>query len=376
MDELAYKLDMDPLELRLVNYTDIDLSTNHPFTEKNLRECYKRASEKFGWTKRSPRPRSMRDGDELIGWGMATETYPGKNLPCSAFVRFETNGRLTVGSGTQEIGTGNYTIMTQVAAATLGLNPHLIDPVLGDTKLPKAPISAGSMSTASLTPAVKAAAEDARNRLFALATNDAQSPFHGMTPNDLRLVDGKIVHAGSPARSESFTTLIARNGSQPVTGNGHIEPTLEKDKYVCHSFGAVFVEAGVNERTMVARVRRVVAVFDTGKIVNAKTAHSQFVGGIVWGISLALLESSDLDARYGRFTNENLAEYHVPTNLDIPEIHVSALDIPDMKLDSIGARGIGEIGITGTGAAVSNAVYHATGKRVRDLPITVDKLIA
>jgi xanthine dehydrogenase YagR molybdenum-binding subunit len=351
MDEMAYALNMDPLQFRLLNYAEADPHSGKPFTEKNLRECYKRGSERFGWARRNPKARSMREGRQLIGLGMATETYPGKNLPASARVGVQANGRVAVASGTQEIGTGNYTIMAEVAAAVLGIPPSLVDAHLGDTSLPEAPISAGSMSTASVMPAIKAAAEQVRAKVLELAGSDKMPG------------------------AESFASLVRKNGGRPIEATAKAEPQIQAKDVPCHSFGAIFVEVEVDEDFGTTRVRRVVAVYDVGRIVNRRTANSQFIGGIVWGISLALHEVSEVDWRYGRITNPDLASYLVPVNADIPSIDASALDIPDYKLDSVGARGVGEIGITGTGAAVANAVYHATGKRVRDLPITPDKLI-
>jgi len=374
MDELAYALKMDPLQLRLVNYAESDPHSGKPFTEKHLRDCYSKAAAQFGWPKRSYEPRSMRNGHELIGWGMATETYPAKNLPASAMVRLQPNGRVLVASGTQEIGTGNYTIMTEVAADILRVPTSLIDARLGDTSLPEAPISAGSMSTASITPAVKAAAEQAREKLIAMAIGDPKSPLHGAAAGDIDFQNGNILVKAQPAKSESFTTLLKRNGNQPVEATAFTKPQLDP-KTPCHSFGAIFAEVGVDAGLGMVRVKRVVAVYDVGRIINRQTARSQFIGGIVWGISLALHEETQVDWRYGRIVNANLADYRVPVNADIPNLEVSALDIPDYQLDTLGARGVGEIGITGTGAAVANAIFHATGKRVRDLPITPDKLL-
>jgi xanthine dehydrogenase YagR molybdenum-binding subunit len=374
MDELAYQLKMDPLQLRLDNYAENDPQSGKPFTEKHLRECYARASTQFGWSKRNHEPRSMRDGHEWIGWGMATETYPGHNLPASALVRFRPNGRVLVASGTQEIGTGNYTIMTEVAADVLRIPAASIDAKLGDTSLPEAPISAGSMSTASITPAVKAAAEKARQKLIELAIQDPKSPLHGASAGDVDFHGGNIVLQAQPAKSESFTALLRRHGNRPVEATASTKPQLDPDA-PCHSFGAIFAEVRVDADLGITRVKRVVACYDVGRIINRLTTRSQFIGGIVWGISLALLEETNIDWRYGRIVNANLADYHVPVNADIPEIEVSALDIPDYQLDTLGARGVGEIGITGTGAAIANAIFHATGKRIRDLPITPDKLL-
>lgn len=354
MDEMAYELKMDPLEFRLLNYAEVDPHSGKPFTEKNLRECYKKAAERFGWSKRSHEPRSMSDGDELIGWGMATETYPGKNLTASARVRIKPDGRVAVACGTQEIGTGNYTVMTEIVASVLGAPVSLIDAELGDTSYPPAPISAGSMSTASIGPALKKAAEEAQSKLIAIAGGNEN---------------------GSAPKPEQYRELVRRNGGAPIEATATTQPRNDSKTSPCHSFGAIFAEVRVDRDLGTTRVRRVVAVYDVGRLVNRRTADSQFIGGIVWGISLALLESTDFDWRYGRITNPDLASYLVPVNRDIPEIDASALDIPDYKLDTIGARGVGEIGITGTGAAIANAIFHATGKRVRDLPITPDKLV-
>jgi xanthine dehydrogenase YagR molybdenum-binding subunit len=374
MDELAYALHMDPLELRLRNYADVDPHSGKPFTGKHLRECYQKAAGRFGWLARSHEPRSMRRGHELIGWGMATETYPAKNLPASALVRFKPDGRILVASGTQEIGTGNYTILTQIAADVLQVPPAMIDARLGDTDLPPAPISAGSMSTASVGPAIKLAAENAGQKLIALAVADQSSPLYGAHQEEVAFAGGKVTLKSDPGKSETFAAILRRHRNQPVEATAATKPLLDP-KTPCHSFGAIFAEVSVDADLGMTRVKRVVAVYDVGRIVNRQTARSQFIGGIVWGISLALYEDTHVDWRYGRITNANLADYHVPVNADIPEIDADALDIPDYQLDSIGARGVGEIGITGTGAAICNAIFHATGKRVRDLPATPDKLV-
>jgi xanthine dehydrogenase YagR molybdenum-binding subunit len=374
MDELAYELKMDPLQLRLANYAEMDPHTQQPFTEKRLRDCYQQAAERFGWSTRNHEPRSMQDGNWLIGWGMATETYPARNLPASALVRFQPNGRVLVASGTQEIGSGNYTVLTQVAADVLQISPALVDARLGDTSLPEAPISAGSRSTASVSPAVKAAAEQAKQKLIALAIADKQSAVYGAQTEDVDFKEGRVTLKSRAGKSEDFVQILRRNGNQPIEAQARTVPTLDR-KTPCHSFGSVFVEVAVDKDFGVTHVRRAVAVFDVGKIINRKTAQSQFIGGIVWGISLALYEDTQIDWRYGRILNHDLEKYMVPVNADIGIIDVSALDVPDYKLDTLGARGIGEIGITGTGAAICNAVFHATGKRVRDLPITPEKLL-
>jgi xanthine dehydrogenase YagR molybdenum-binding subunit len=329
-----------------------------PFTEKHLLECYQRAAARFGWSKRSYEPGSMRNGHELIGWGMATETYPGKNLPASGLVRFQPDGRIVVASGTQEIGTGNYTILAEVAADVLRVPVAIIEVRLGDTNLPPAPISAGSMSTASVTPAVQAASEEARRKLIAMAVADQASPVYGARSEDVDFAEGKVVLKSDSSKGEGFVTILKRHGNQPLEATAATKPILDPQT-PCDSFGAVFAEVSVDADLGMTRVKRVVAVYDVGRLVNKMTARSQFIGGIVWGISLALEEDTHVDWRYGRITNANLADYHIPVNADIEEIDVSAIDIPDYRLDSMGARGVGEIGITGTAAAVANAIFHA-----------------
>jgi len=376
MDELAYKLNMDPIELRMKNYAHVDPTSSKPFSSKHLKECYEKGAERFGWSKRNSEPRSHRDGHNLIGYGMATATYSGNRSAAAALVRFEPNGRVTVASGTQDLGTGTYTIMAQVAAVTLHLPIDKIDARLGDTTMPKAPVSGGSQSAASVTPAVQAAAQQAQIKLLNLASNDTASPLHGVSPQELKFENGKIFHASNPSASEAYTDLLARHGGKPIGAIAMTQPGQDIEQYSVHSWGAVFAEVAVDETLGMSHVRRVVAVYDIGTLLSGKTGHNQLIGGIVWGISLALLEHTHIDPRYGRPVNNNLAEYHVPVNADIGEIDVSTLNIPDKILDGLGARGIGEIGITGVAGAVANAIYHATGKRIREAPITPDKLMA
>jgi xanthine dehydrogenase YagR molybdenum-binding subunit len=376
MDELAGKLSMDPIELRLKNYAEKDPTTGKPFSSKHLRECYQQGAERFGWSKRNPAPRSMRRKDELIGWGVATATYPANRSSASALVQFEPSGRVTVASGSQELGTGTYTIMAQVAAATLKLPVDIIDARLGDSTLPKAPVSGGSQSTSSVTPAVQAAAKEAQLTLLTVATSDAGGPFAGMQPDQLVFENGVIRGKGGSGGSEHFKDFLARNGNKPIGATASAEKDQDAEQYSTHSWGAVFVEVGVEELTGMVHVHRVVGVYDVGTLLNERTGKSQLIGGIVWGVGLALEEATHFDPRNGRPINNNLAEYHVPVNADIGEIEVYSLNIPDTKFNPLGGRGIGEIGITGTGAAIANAIYHATGKRLRNAPITPDLLIS
>ena len=376
MDELAYKLGMDPIALRLKTYAEVDATSDKPFSSKHLRECYAQGAERFGWANRMAEPRSTREGHELIGWGMATATYPANRSASMASVTYQPDGRVMVAAGSQDLGTGTYTIMAQTAAATLGLPIAMVDAKLGDTTLPKAPVSGGSQSAASVTPAVQAGAQQLMLKLYEMASTDASSPLHGEKTDGMQLTQGVISLKSAPARSVPVSTLLANAGGKPVMAMGSAQPEEDAQQYSMHSFGAVFAEVAVDEQLGMPRVRRVVAAYDIGTLLSGKTGQSQLIGGIVWGVSLALHESTHIDPFSGRAVNNNLAEYHMPVNLDIGEIDVITIGVPDKRFNPLGARGIGEIGITGAGAAVANAIYHATGKRMRDAPITPDKLLA
>ena len=375
LDELAMALKMDPVDLRLKNYAEIDPQEGKPWSSKQLRECYRVGAERFGWSKRTPPPRSMRNGTTLIGMGMATATYPGRRSEASAFARILPDGSAVVASGTQDLGTGTYTVMTQVAADALGFPLERVSFALGDSSLPHAPVSGGSQSVASVSPAVREAATAARVRLIELACADNGSPLHGLSPADVTVADGWVVSRADASRRDAAGAVIARAGGQPIEARATAKRGEEAERYSFHSFGAVFVEVHVDAALGTIRVPRVVAVYDVGQLLNEKTGKSQLMGGIVWGLGAALEEASELDPRDGRIVNANLAEYHVPVNADVGTIDVSVLNVPDPRFNSLGARGIGEIGITGVPAAIANAVYHATGVRVRDLPITLDKVL-
>jgi len=372
MDELAFELRIDPLELRLRNYAESEPSTGRPWSSKRLRECYELAARLFGWAKRSPSPRSMREGEALIGLGMATATYPAHRLPASAAARLLRDGTVIVQSGTQDLGTGTYTIMTQIAAESLGVPMERVRFELGDTILPEAPVSGGSMTAASVGPAVQDACKALREKVIAAAVADIDSPVHGLRTADVTIQDGWLVCSG--LKCEPLGTLVSRQATV-LEAQAKATPGEEEKKFACRSFGAVFVEVRIAEHTGVIRVPRVVAAYSVGRLMNAKTARSQLQGGIVWGLGQALFEDSLLDERYGRFANGNLAEYHVPVNADMQTIEVEFIEENDEIFSPLGGRGIGEIGITGVPAAVANAVFHATGKRTRDLPITLDKLL-
>jgi xanthine dehydrogenase YagR molybdenum-binding subunit len=306
---------------------------------------------------------------------MATANYGAGRRPSSAVVRILPNGRVFVGVGTQDLGTGTYTILAQTAADTLFIDPTLVDVKLGDTTLPPSGGSGGSTTAASVCPGVYEAAIQAKLKLIQLAVADAQSPLHGATADDVATRDGNLFLKSNPEKSETFTTLIARNGNRPVEATATSELSKDRDSFSSHSWGAIFAEVAVDVDTHMVQVRRMVGTYDIGTLINAKTGTNQLIGGVVWGVSMALLEETLIDTTYGRTVNENFAEYHVPVNADIHEIDVTVVGIPDYKFNPLGSRGIGEIGITGAAAAISNAIYNATGKRVRDLPITLDKIM-
>ncbi len=376
MDELAEKLKMDPVQLRVVNYAEKDLSQDRPWSSKHLKDCYTQAAERFGWSKRNATPGQTTEGNQLIGYGMATATYPANRSSANAVVRFLPSGRAFVGSGTQELGTGSYTIMQQIAASSLGVDLSLIDVKLGDSTLPKAPVSGGSQSAASYGPAIIEACRQAKLKAADLAIGDAQSPVHGALPEDVSVNNGRVFLSKTPSTGEALTALIARNGGKPIEATGSAEPGEDRTSMTQASFGAVFAEVAVDKDTHMVQVRRVVATYDVGTLLNDKTGINQLMGGITWGIGFALHEETHMDPNTGRTVNESLAEYHVPVNRDVPTMDITVLNIPDLKFSPMGARGIGEIGNTGTMAAVANAVYNATGKRIRHYPITPDKLMS
>jgi xanthine dehydrogenase YagR molybdenum-binding subunit len=375
MDELSYELGIDPLELRLRNYTERDPGKDLPFSSKALRQCYEAGAERFGWSKRSPQPRSMRAGDKLLGWGMATATYPTNRSKAEASAAIRPDGHVVARSGTHDLGTGTYTVMTQVAADAVGVPVGQTTFELGDSRMPEAPVSGGSMTAASVSSAVHAAGHALRLKVIGIAAADARSPLHNALPDDVEAEDGWLFLRSDPQQRERMSSIVKRHGQGPVEVSAKAEPGDETSKYSMHAFGAVFVEVEVDEALCEIRVPRVVGVYGVGRLLNQKTGYSQLMGGIVWGISMALLEETIIDGRSGKAVNGNLAEYHVPVNADIGTIDVQVLDEDDPHINPLGAKGIGEIGITGVAAAIANAVYHATGKRVRELPITLDKLL-
>jgi xanthine dehydrogenase YagR molybdenum-binding subunit len=349
MDELAAKLGMDPIALRIHNHADEDPQKKKPWSSKHLLECYSRGAELFGWDRRQREPGSMREKGELVGLGMATATYPANRRDGTAAVRIYADGRVVVRSATHDLGTGTYTTLAQVAADALGVPVERVSCELGDSLLPKAGVSGGSSTSASVGPVVQEAAQKLRKKLEGFA-----------------LLQEAVSKSG-----EGFLEEKAEHGALAAAA----AQLLDKGPSA-HSFGAQFAEVRFNPETRQVRVSRMVAVIDAGRIMNPLTARSQIQGGIVWGIGMALMERTDWDQARGAPATRNLADYLVPVNADIPDITVEFTDHPDLQFNSLGVRGVGEIGITGSAAAVANAVYHATGVRVRDLPITIDKLVA
>ena len=376
IDELAYALKMDPIALRLKNYAEVDPGSGKPFSSKSLRQCYQVGAAQFGWNRRTPEPRSLRTPDgKLLGLGMATATYPTRRSPASALARLLPNGTAYVQAGTQDIGTGTYTVMTQVAADALGLTPDQVRFELGDTQMPETPVSGGSQTAASTGSAVQAAGLAARQRAIQLAVADAASPLYSVAETDVDVQNGQLFSKSDPTKAETYAALMARQKLPNIEARTQSKPGAEKNEFSMHSFGAVFAEVRVDPDLGEIRVARIVGAYGVGNRLNAKTARSQLLGGVVFGIGMALLEQTVPDVRYGRIVNADLAEYHIPVNADVPDIDITFVDEQDYHINPLGIKGIGEIGITGVCAALANAVYHATGKRVRDLPITLDKVI-
>jgi xanthine dehydrogenase YagR molybdenum-binding subunit len=376
MDELAYAAGLDPLEFRLKNYSERDGNEDKPFSSKELRECFRQGAERFGWAKRKSQPRSMRDGNELIGWGMATGIWEAMRLKASARAVLTDDGKLEVLSATTDIGTGTYTIMTQIAAETLGLAIEDVTFRLGDSSMPRAPIQGGSFTASSVGPAVKAACDAVGKRLFGLARDVPDSPLRNSKLDDVVFVGGRVALASDAALGVPIVEAMRYAGVAKIEEEATSVPDKdEHERYAMYVHSAVFAEVRVDAELGTVRVSRVVDAVAAGRILNPKTARSQVVGGVVWGIGMALHEETLADHRLGRFVNHNFSEYHIPVNADIEDIDVIFVDEGDDVINALGVKGLGEIGIVGTAAAIANAVFHATGKRVRDLPITLDKVL-
>jgi xanthine dehydrogenase YagR molybdenum-binding subunit len=374
MDELAVALKLDPVELRLRCYSERDQNAGRPYSSKELRECYRLGAEAFGWDKRNPEPRSMRDGSELVGWGMATGVWEALQMPIAVRITLTANGHAEVSCATSDIGTGTYTIMAQVAADMLGLPLDNVTVKLGDSTLPQSPVEGGSWIAASVANGIATTADAVRHELLRLAKQMPNSPLADLAPEEVMLADGKLVSERERASVVPIADAMRHGGVDRVEHETTTDfPKNESHSHNTHS--AIFVEVKVDEELGVVRVTRVVNAVAAGRILNTKTAGSQIMGGVVWGIGMALHEETLLDHTFGRIMNANIAEYHVPVNADIQDIEVIFVDEPDDTINRLGIKGLGEVGIVGVAAAIANAVHHATGKRVRDLPITLDKLL-
>ncbi|MCB5173954.1 xanthine dehydrogenase family protein molybdopterin-binding subunit [Microvirga lenta] len=376
MDELAYATGIDPIELRLRNYAETDEADNKSFTSKELRACYQLGAERFGWARRSPEPRSMRDGRELVGWGMASGVWEAVMQKTAARAVLTRDGKLEVASATTDIGTGTYTILTQIAAETLGLRMEDVTTKIGDSDLPKSPVEGGSWTAASAGSAVQKACLSVRETLFKHARQMDESPLANASIEQVMFADGRICLMNDPSAAVTFAEAMQASGVDKVEAEENASPgLLASMRYSGYSHSAIFAEVKVDEELGIIRVTRIVNAVAAGTILNPKTARSQILGGVVFGIGMALEEESLLDHNLGRFMNHNLAEYHVPVNADVFDIDVIFVLEHEDKLNSLGVKGLGEIGVVGTAAAIGNAIYHATGKRIREYPITIDKLL-
>jgi xanthine dehydrogenase YagR molybdenum-binding subunit len=372
VDELAHALRLDPIELRRRNQPDRDPTSGKPFSSRHLVEAYRVGAERFGWARRRPEPRSMREGRYLVGLGVATAFYPVYRFPASARARIDASGRARIESGTHEMGMGTATAQGQLAADELGVPAARVTFEYGDTNLPLAPVTGGSATTLSVGAAVQTACAHLRAKVLAVARADAASPLYGARDPDVQARDGGLFRRDGAG--ETYEAILGRHRLDAVEASARVEPGEESERWSMHSTGAQFVEVRVDPDLGEVRVTRVVGVFDCGRILNPKTARSQLIGGITMGLGMALMEHADVDGATGRVTNANIAEYLVPTHADTPAIEVEFLDRPDPHTP-LGAHGLGELGITGVAAAVANAVFHATGRRVRDLPILPETLL-
>jgi xanthine dehydrogenase YagR molybdenum-binding subunit len=374
MDELAYAVNTDPLKLRLLNYAEADSTSKLPWSSKSLRECYAQGAERFGWKKRNPVPGSTRDRQWLVGWGMASAAYPANRSPASAAVELFADGHSIVASATHEMGGGTYTAMAAIAADMLALDISSIQVELGDSTLPTTTVSGGSRTINSIGPAVAAAAAQVIDKLVALAIVDSASPLHGSQASQIVADGGSLRLKTDPSRSDPFVAVLARHQLPSLKMTASSAPDTGAAKYSQYAFGAHFAEVRVDPDLCEIRVSRYVAAFAAGRIINPLAARSQLIGGIVGGIGMALLEESVVDRNLGSFITRNLVDYRVPVHADIPPIEVILVPEQDTVTSPLGTKGVGELGIVGAAAAVANAVFHATGKRIRDLPITPEKL--
>ena len=376
IDELAIKAGIDPLEFRLLNYAEKDQNDDLPFSSKELRECYNQGAERFGWGERKAEARATKKGNYLIGSGVATGAWEAQQMPARAKALLSVGGKLVVSSATADIGTGTYTAMTQIAAETLGLPLEDVTFKLGDSIMPMAPLQGGSWTAATIGSAVKMVCDDVKAKLFQMARKLPNSPFADADAEEVVFANGSISQKAQPDIYYTLDEVMKKSELNYIEAEATSVPNmLKQKKYSRYTHSAVFVEVAVDEDLGTVHVNKVVTAVAAGRIINTKTARSQVLGGVVWGISMALHEDSVMDDRIARFMNHDLAEYHVPVNADIKDIDVIFVEEHDDIVNPLGVKGLGEIGIVGVAAAVSNAIYHATGKRLRNLPMQLNQLL-
>ncbi|MGA5200614.1 xanthine dehydrogenase family protein molybdopterin-binding subunit [Streptomyces variegatus] len=373
MDELAHELGVDPLELRRRNEPDEDQASGLPFSTRRLRDCYTTGAREFGWDRRSQKPRSTREGDWLIGTGMATGVYDTVRVTAQARARLNADGTAVVEAAASDMGPGTYTSQTQVAADALGLTMDTVIFRLGDSRMPPTPPHGGSMTMASVGSAVQIGCDEVRRKAIKLAVEDEDSPLHGVDVDDIVVRSGRLHVKDNPARGETYRQLLTRNNHSHLEAVGTYTPA--DARFSMYAYGATFAEVAVDARLGLVRVRRVLGVYDAGRIISPKLADSQAIGGMVGGIGTALLEHTVTDHRDGRIVNADLANYLVPVNADVPNLKAIYIDGEDSHADPIGVKGLGEVVHVGVAAAIANAVFHATGRRVRELPITTEALL-
>jgi xanthine dehydrogenase YagR molybdenum-binding subunit len=380
VDELAIKLNIDPVRFRLMNEPAIDEGLKVPFSSRHLKECITTGAEKFGWAQRTPGVGSMRRDGLVVGWGMAAGSWAARRLVTETIVELHVDGTARVSTATQDIGTGTYTILAQLVASVTGIPLERVSVVIGDTRLPPGPMSGGSMATASVIPAVEQAAQAAMQQILVAASQADNSPFNGQPVTELAFERGMVYRKGtSPGAGVPFERILAPANVNMVVGRGRSGASAndaDASKVSIHSYCANFIEVTWQPETARLRVNRVVSMIDGGRIINARTARNQIEGAVVMGLGMALFEETQYDARSGAPINRNLADYVMTTHADAPKIDVTFLDYPDLALNPLGARGVGEIGMAGIAPAITNAVYHATGVRVRNLPVRIEDLLA
>ena len=377
IDEMAQACGIDPLAFRLQNYAEVEPISGRPFSSKALRDCYAQGAERFGWARRPLAPRQMRDRDGLlVGWGVGTATFPALMFQAEAKAVLRQDGSGVMEIGAHDMGQGAWTALAQIAADGLGLDIDQVEFRSGTSDLPDAGIAGGSAHTATAGMAIHNAGADVIARLADLATNDQRSALFGAGNAGVIARDGRLFRRDDESRSERYADILGRAGLTEIDGRGKsaTDPAAQAT-YAMHAHGAVFAEVKVDPDLGQMRVTRVVGAFAAGRIINPRLVQSQLCGGMIWGVSFALHEQAVMDARSGRPMNPNLAEYHIPVNADVPSVEAILVEERDPHVNALGIKGVGEIGVTGTAGAVANAVWHATGIRVRKFPITLDGLI-